>query len=495
MTSTDSPTKHTFDAVVDTDGVARASRHTMLAQVTTMVSRLAVNVILARLLTPSDFGVVAAGIVIMMVAWQITDLGTSSVIIQRDVIDDALVCSLFYVNLVLGVCLAAGMFVLAHPLAIMLRQPEAASAIQALSSICLIGALGNMHHSLLRRTLQFSRLAVINIANAVTSGVVGIALAIAGGGLWALVVGVIAGTSVSTMGAWYYQAWRPSAQLDLGRLRLVARASAHFFYTSALAITFNQLDKVIVSRMLGGGALGTYSLAQRTVTAPINTVSEAVSTVSFSVFARDQNDAGALRAGATRAGGVVALVVLPTTVGLAVLAHQAVVVVYGARWDAAIPVVEILAPLAAVQAISNVPRSLMYAMGRSDWLYRWGLTYCVVGAMVMVVASRWGLVGVSFGLAAVVGVLAPIEMKMALGLIDMHLRTFVRSLLPLVGISAIMGLAAWLIAAGLDGVGFGPGLQLVVGTLGGVLVFAALMALIRPMALADARRVAGRWAS
>lgn len=495
MTSTQHPTKYSFDAAVDTDGVATASRHTVLAQVTTMVSRLAVNVILARLLTPADFGIVAAGIVIMMVAWQITDLGTSAVIIQRDAIDDALVCSLFYANLVLGAVLTAGMYVLAHPLALLFRQPDATPAIQALSSICMIGALGNMHHSLLRRTLQFSRLAIINIANAVTSGIVGIALAIAGAGLWALVVGVIVGTCVSTVGAWVYQGWRPSVQLDLVQLRGAARPSVHFFWTSALAIGFNQLDKVIVSRMLGGGALGTYSLAQRTVTAPINTVSEAVTTVSFSVFARDQNDPRALRAGATRVGGVVALVVLPTTIGLAVLAEQAVVAVYGIRWEAAIPVVGILAPVAAIQAISNVPRSVMYAMGRSDWLYRWGLAYCVVGGVAMLVASRWGLVGVSLGLAVAVGLLVPLEMKMALALIDMRLWTFVRSLLPIAAVSAAMGLVAWSAAAGLGGLGVGPGLQLVAGTVAGIVVYAALMMLVRPPAVDDARRVVGRWAS
>ncbi len=495
MTSTHDSKTHTFDAVVGADGVARASRHTLLAQLTTQVSRLAVNIILARLLTPNDFGVVAVGIVIMMITWQITDLGTSAVIIQRDAIDDALVCSVFWFNLVLGAGLTASVFLLARPIAGLLGQPPAASAIEALSSICLIGAVGNMHHALLRRTLMFSELAVINIANAVTSGVVGIVLAMLGGGLWSIVVGTIAGTSVSTCGAWYYQRWRPSARIDPGLLRLVARPSVHFFWTSALAIGYSQLDKVIVSRLLGGGPLGTYSLAQRTVTAPINAVTEAVSTVSFSVFSRDQTDPAALRLGVTRVVGVVALVVLPATVGLAVLAHQAVDVVYGARWDAAVPVVQVLAPLAAAQAISNVPRSVMYALGRSDWLYRWGLAYWVVGSVVMVTGAQWGLVGVSVAMAVVVGLLGPLEAKMALALIQMRLRTFLMSMLPLAVVSAAMGLATWLAAAGIAHLGLGAGLQLVGGTVVGVVVYVGLLGLARPRAFHDARRVAGRWAS
>ena len=122
-----------------------------------------------------------------------------------------------------------------------------------------------------------------------------------------------------------------------------------------------------------------------------------------------------------RAAGVVALVVLPSMVGLAVLAEDAVLVVYGPRWEAAIPVIQVLAPVAAVQAISSVTASVMLAKGRSDWLYRWALAYCVAGGAAMLVSAQWGLVGVSLGLAAAVAVLTPFEMKMALGLIEMRL--------------------------------------------------------------------------
>ncbi len=484
-----------FDAVVDTDGVARGSRHTLLAQMATQVSRLAVNVLLARLLTPSDFGVVAVAMVVMVVVWQLTDLGTAAVVIQRDVVDDALISSLFYFNLLLGAGLSAGMFVVAGPVAALMREPTAAPAIQVLASVGFLGALGNMHYALLRRTMQFGRLATISIANAVVTGVVGISLAVAGAGLWALVAGTVAGTAVSTVVSWWYEAWRPSATFSLRQLRSVARFSIHFFYSSAFAVGFAQLDKVIISRVLGSAALGTYTVAQRTVTSPINTVSEAVSTVSFSAFAREQNNAEALRSGATRAAGVVALVVLPSMLGLAVLAEQAVAVVYGAKWEAAIPVIQVLAPVAAVQAISRVTASVMLAKGRSDWLYRWALAYCLVGAAVMLVSSQWGLVGVSLGLAAAVGMLAPFEMRMALGLIEMRLSTYLRALLPHAVISVVTAGSAWLAAAGADLLGTGPALQLLAGIVAGGLVYTGLMWRAQLPAVDDARRVLGRWAA
>lgn len=492
VTSTSGSSSVFFEAVVDTDGVAKASRHTLLAQMATQVSRIAVSVILARLLTPTDFGVVAAGMVVMVVAWQLTDLGTAAVIIQREVLDDTLVSSLFYFNLLLGAALTAAAVAGAGPLGDALGQPEAAPAIRALATVSLVGAVGNMHHALLRRTMQFGRLATITVANAAVTGIVGIALAVAGAGIWALVVGTLSGVAVSSAAAWWYERWRPSASFSLIRLRGVARFSIGYFWSNTLAVGFAQLDKVVISRALGGAPLGTYTVAQRTVTSPVNTVSSAVSTVTFSVFARGQNNPEMLRSGVTRAAGVVALVVLPSMVGLAALAEQAVVVVYGPRWEAAIPVIQVLAPVAAVQALSSVTASVMLAMGRSDWLYRWALAYCLVGAAVMVFSARWGLVGVSLGLAVVVAALAPFEMRMALGLIDMRLTTYVRSLLPHVAITAVMAGVAWLGAEGIHRLGGATALQLLVGVVAGAMVYVGLMWRAGIPAVDDARRVAGR---
>lgn len=494
MTSAPEVKQGAFEVRVDTDGVAKASRHTVLAQLATQVSRLAVSVVLARLLTPSDFGVVAAAMVVMTVTWQLTDLGTSAVVIQRDVIDDGLVSSLFYFNVVLGAALTAVAVAVAEPIAAALGQPHAALAIQVLAAVSLVGAFGNMHYALLRRRMRFGQLASLNIANAVVSGVVGIGLALAGAGIWALVLGTIAGTAVAVAMQWHFEPWRPALSFRFRHLREVARFSLEFFFSSTLAVLFSQLDKLIISRLLGGALLGTYAVAQRTVTSPVNTISEAVSNVSFSAFAREQRNLEVLRSGAQRAAGVVALVVLPSMVGLAVLADHAVLAVYGPGWEAAIPVIQILGPVAAVQAISRVTDSVMLACGRSGWLYRWALVFCATGAAAMAASARWGLVGVSLGLAATVAVLTPFQMKMALSLIDMPLSALLRTLLPHLAITAAMAVAAWTATRAAGRIGFSDTGELLAGMAVGAVVYGALMWWAKVPALDDARRVLGRWA-
>jgi O-antigen/teichoic acid export membrane protein len=312
--------------------------------------------------------------------------------------------------------------------------------------------------------------------------------------VWALVIGTLSGVTVSSAAAWWFERWRPTAVFSLRRLREVARFSIQFFWSNTLGTIFDQLDKVIISRMLGGAPLGTYAVAQRTVLSPVQALSGAVSTVTFSAFSRGQDDPERLRAGAIRASGVVALVALPTMIGLAVLAEQAVLVVYGDQWEAAIPVIQVLAPVAALNAVSTVTSSVMLGMGRSDWLYRWGLFYCLVGPAAMAVGAQWGLVGVSLALAAVVTVLRPFEVRMALGLVDMRLSAYARVLLPHVLITTAMAAAAWFVAHGVEQVGGGSLEQLLAGTVAGALVHLGLMWRCRVPAMDDARRVLGQWA-
>ena len=229
-----------FDAVVDTDGVARASRHTLLAQVATQASRLVVSVVLARLLTPSEFGVVAAAMVVMVVAWQLTDLGTAAVIIQRDVIDDALVSSVFWFNLALGGG-ALGPDRRRRRTARRRPRPARGRAGDPAAGGRLVPRRARQHaprpaaphhavrparhdHDRQRRRQRHPR------HRARASPVPGI---------WALVVGTVAGVAASTATAWWFeQLATPRDVFSLRRLREVARFSIHFFWSNALAVIF-----------------------------------------------------------------------------------------------------------------------------------------------------------------------------------------------------------------------------------------------------------------
>jgi PST family polysaccharide transporter len=478
-------TKDSVEPLADTSSVARGTRHTATSQVVTQLVRFATNVVLARLLTPDDFGVVAIALVVSLLLDQIKDLGTGSAIIQREKVDDRLLNSVFYLNLALGAVLAIGMYVTAGPVASLLGNPRAESVLQAFSAITLVSSLSQIHHSLLRRDLRFFEIAIVTVVSSIVTAAVSIGCALFGLRFWALVLGIAAGAVIGTVMVWIYDRWRPSLTMSLASLRSIWGYSIHLFMSNVLFLFFNQVDKVIISHFLGSAPLGTYTLAQRTVTSPVTSVGTVVTEVAFPAFSRRQDDHEALRNGFIRSSQVVALVTFPAMVGLAVLADPAVQVVFGEKWHTLVPVIWLLAPIAAIQSVTFHSSQLLLAKGRSDWSYRWGLVYCIVLTAFELLAVRWGLVGVAGAYAVGILLLTPFGLLIAFRPIELRLRDYFRALIPHVWITALMAICAAGAARGILMAHGANWLQLLAGVVVGSLVYILLMLRVRPPALSD----------
>jgi O-antigen/teichoic acid export membrane protein len=479
-------TTESAEGAADTHNVARATRYTAVSQVVTQLVRFGTNIVLARLLTPEDFGIVAIALVVTTLLDQVKDLGTGSAIIQRESVDDKLLNSVFYLNLALGALLGLSMYLTAGPVASLLGTPEAAPVLQAFSIITVATSLAQIHHSLLRRNLRFFEIALVACVSAAATAVVSIVGALLGLNYWALVIGTAVGALVGTVLVWIYDRWRPSLMLSLASLKSIWGYSVHLFLANILFIFFTQVDKIIIGRFLGSSALGTYTLAQRTVTSPITAVSTVVNEVSFPAFSRRQNDHAALRSGIIRSSQVVALITFPAMIGLAVLASSAVPVVFGPQWYGLIPVIWLLAPTAAVQSMTVSSTQVLLAKGRSDWAFRWGVAYCIVLTVLELFGVRWGLVGVAAAYAAGILLLTPFELALAFRTIEMRLRDYFRELLPHVWITAVMAVCVAAAASGVRAATEADWAELLVGSVVGVVVYGLLILIVRPPALYDA---------
>lgn len=480
--------------VADTAAAVHGTRHTALAQVLVQGVRFATSIVLARMLAPDAFGVVALASVVSLFLDQVKDMGTGAVLIQRESVDQVLLSSVFHLNLVLGAVLAGGLYAAADPLAGLLGDARVGPVLQVLAVLTFVGALGQVHHSLLRRSLRFGTIAAITSVSAMVTAVVSIALAAADSGYWSLVVGMVAGTVSSTVLAWVLCNWRPSCTASAAKLRSILGYSLHLFGSNLTFLFFSQVDKVIVGRFLGASALGIYSMAQRTVTSPVSAVGQAVSEVTFPSFSRRQDDDRALSRAFIRSSRAIGAVTWPAMVGLAVLAEPAVRVVFGPTWHDLVPVIWILAPVAAVLSVSSNSADLVLAKGRSDIAFRWGVVYCVVLTGLELAGVRWGLVGVAASLAVGVSVLVPIGLHLAFRLVGLRMTDFVKALAPQTLVTALMGAAALAVSLGLAAVDAGALAQLVVGTLSGGMVYVGLLLLWHPPVVDDLRLGLGRGA-
>ena len=473
----------------DTTTVARATRWTAASQFVTQGVKLLTNVVLARLLTPDDFGVVAIALVVTMLLDQLKDMGTGAALIQRPSLDPRLTNAVFYLNMLLGAALALVLFAGADLVANLLNSSASAPVLRAFALVTFVSSLGQIHHSLLRRDLRFAEIAIVTSVSALVTAAVSIGAALMGQTFWALVYGTAAGVVVGTVMVWHYDRWRPSLRVHWRSLGSIWGFSIHLFLSNLLFFFFNQVDKIIISNVVGGAGVGVYSMAQRTVQAPVQSMSSVVGEVTFPAFSRRQDDDAALRSGFIRSSQVIALVTFPVMFGLAAVASSLVPVVFGQRWDGLVPLLWILAPIFAVQSVTATSSQLLLAKGRSDISFRWGLVYSVVLVAFELVAVRWGVTGVAAAYALGVALLTPTGLVLAFRPIGLTLRAFGSAMWGQVVATAGM-VAVALAATAAVRLFHGPQLvELGAGVLAGAAGYLGLVFVLRLPALTDAMRV------
>jgi PST family polysaccharide transporter len=307
--------------------------------------------VLARLLTPRDFGVAAAIAVFLMVLELAGDLGMKATVVyeQQEGVSER-VQTAFTLNLVVSAALTAAAVLAAPAAASFLEVPEHADLFRLAALSLLLAGLGNVHDSLLLRGLEFGRRGVPLLIRAVTRGGVGIGLALAGLGAEALVLGQLAGYAAWVVALWVMMPFRPNLRLD----RLIARSMIGYGagavaiqVLSAVAVRF---DSAVIAKVLGAQALGLYTVAQRIPELAIESIAWNVSLVAFPALSRRRAlDERGLGPATLTIFRYQALYALPAAAGLAMLG-PALISIFGSSWSNAGPVLSAVAVTTGVSA-------------------------------------------------------------------------------------------------------------------------------------------------
>jgi lipopolysaccharide exporter len=478
------------DSTSTSSAIASGTKALAIAQVVNQGTRLLTSVVLARLLTPRDFGLVAIALIVGMFLEEIKDLGTGSAVIQRKTVSSQLLNAIFYLNVGVGAGLALALFASSGYVAGLLGSAPApaASVLRWFAVVTFVSSLGQIHHATLRRDLRFRVIAWINIAGALSTAIVSIAGAVGGMGVWALVAGYLIGSVVDTSLVWIYDRWRPRFGVNLAALRSIWSYSSHLFLVNVMQFFFLQSDRILVGRYLGVTSLGLYSMAQRVLAYPTTSIANVANEVAFPAFARKQDDDHALQRGFIRLGRVVALVTFPLMAIAAAAARPMVDTILGPKWSGLVPLIWILAPVGAIQTVTFNAAGLLMAKGRTDMLLRWTFVSSALIIASYVCGLPFGLVGMCVSYAIAIMIVTPCYLLLGFRLIGMRLRTYVRQLLPIATMAAasagaVLGLEFTLAGAVPEFV------VLVVAVLGGLLVYCLIVIWTGTPAWEDTRAV------
>jgi PST family polysaccharide transporter len=339
-------------------GVAR-----LLAQGAGFVLRIGSVMVLARLLSPKDFGLVGMVTAFTGVLGLLRDFGLSAATIQRKTVTEEQISTLFWINILLGVLLGLVALAMAPAIAAFYHEPELFAVTAVLAAGFIFNAAGTQHSALLVRQMRFTTLAIISVA----SGAVGTAIAICGAqvgyGYWALVAMPIASSLVATVGVWLATAWVPG----MPHRRVGIRSMMHFggalTFTGLVVYLGYNAEKVLIGRFWGADAIGIYGRAYGLVNIPTDNLNSSVGEVAFSALSRLQDDPLRLKNYFMKGFSVVLGLTVPITIACALFADDIVLVLLGPKWTEAAAIVRLLAPTVAIFAIINPLGWMMFAVG------------------------------------------------------------------------------------------------------------------------------------
>jgi PST family polysaccharide transporter len=340
-------------------------------------------VVLARLLTPADWGVVALANLVFGVVLLFFDVGTTTALIQTPERTDDVADYVFYFNLSLGIFWYIVIWLISPMCGAFFGDDLLPGVLRVMALFLLITPVASVHHTLLTKQLRFKTKFYIEFYSILIGSGTSTILALAGWHVWSLVFGGIATQLCLALFAWTSVPWRPRRPSSLYRsnvARRLARFGSAVSLQACLVWLVNTVDNLLVGRWLKARELGLYELGFRVGTWPATQITITCSNMFFPIFSRIQNDSAALRHAYLRAIHIVSLLTVPFGVGIATTCSLFVPLYLGPQWVASVPVIQFVSVYGTLASIGGLMTPLCNALGRPEVVVKY-LTFSALTAV------------------------------------------------------------------------------------------------------------------
>lgn len=403
---------------------------------------LLTTVVLARILRPEDFGLLALGLLVILYLDVLGDIGVGAAVIYRRETDqesaDRSASTAVMVATATGVLLTT-VAVLGAPLVSrVFEEPRLTGVVQVIALSFLLRMLSVVHRSKLEKDLDFRRRAVPEIAGALVKGVVSIGLAVAGAGVYSLAWGQVAGAAATTVLYWVLARWSFRPVLDGAVARDLLRFGVPMTVLGLLTAATQSLDQLIIGGRLDAEALGQYSIAYRLPELFVLHFCYLISGSLFPAYALANQDPEQLRRGFRRALRLVSVVTVPLGIGLALVASDLIPVLFGPQWERAVPVMQLLALGTTLRSLSFNVGDVYKAVGRLGVLNRLAVLRLVVSAPLLWFVAPAGIVAVAAMLLGILSAMTVLRLVVASRLMHVPLRALLLEFWPAAASAAVM---------------------------------------------------------
>ncbi len=404
-----------------------------------------VTVVLSRILTPEDYGVISLTMIFTTILSVFMTSGMGTALIQKNEIDELDCSTALFSNLAFGFLLYGIIFFLSPFLAAFFHQPRFTPIMRVLSVTLIIGGLNCIQHAKVARAMRFKLFFKATLTGTLVSAVVGIYLARRGFGPWALVAQHLTNQVIDTIFLWFMLRWRPKLQFSFARLKPMLRFGSRAYGAALIETTYNQLRSLLIGRYYSGTDLAFYNKG-RHIPAMVNqNTNNAIQSVMFPAYAKVSEDPSKMKQLMKRAMSMGTFIIFPCMIGLAMVSEPLIDVLYTAKWLPSVPFLRIACIVYALTPMHLVNLQAVLAIGKSQISLRNEIIKKSIAVTTMIICVQFSLMAtavsaIPLGLFALIINAWPVGKHLKYPLWEQISDAF-----PALWMSAVMGVCVWLL--------------------------------------------------
>ena len=448
-----------------------------------MVVQMAVSIIVARQLAPTDFGVMAILTFFTSVALTIVDSGFSQTLIRKESPTDGEYRSVLGFNVVMSAILYVVLVALAYPLARFYEQPVIADIAPVLFLVLPINSLCVVQTVMFTREFRFKLLSKIVFLSSLISGVVAVVMALAGCGIWSLVAQRLLMMGIKAVAFWWIRRWRTEERFNMALLRSMAPFSLRLLATDLIAAIYNNVAQLFIGKIYSAHSLGFYSQAQKLKDLPVTSTVQAVQGVTYPALAKIADTDDKFSAGYLRIVNLLSFAVFPIMLGFVAVAPEMFMLLLGEKWMPTVPYFEILALSGIFYPLAIVSYNIIKVRSDGRVILRLEVVKRVIMTAMLAITIPLGIKAVAWGMTAMAAVEFIINLAAAMRYVNIGIVPILRALIPQFVVAAIMFMVLHLVNPYLSVLGCGAHLLADVAI--GAVVYLALATTLRLRALRE----------
>lgn len=455
--------------------VLEGTKWVALANIFKQIMRIVSLVIFARLLTPDDFGIFSILMIFVSFLIMFVDMGTAAALIHIKRPTQKLLSSIFFFNIFIGIFLFLLLVLFAGVIAGFFEKPILENLLILIAINFIIMSFGVVQKAKFEKDLDVKYLTLAESIAIFTGIVVAIISAYYGLGVYSLVVQTLI-TSFITVGLiWLISSWRPVFYFSFSEIQKIWKYTANLSTFNLVNYFSRNADNILIGKFLNTNALGVYSLAYNIMLYPLQNISRVLIRILFPAFSHIQNDNKKFKRAYLKVIFFIALISFPIMVGLMVTAELFVEVVFGDKWKNLAVLLIILAPVGMIKSIGETNGSIYMAKGNTGLLLKIGIFSTFVTILFFIFGIFYGVEGVAVSFLLSNMLLFYPIFKISWKQIDLGVTEGIKSLLPVLIISIIMGISVLLLGYSLEWLNLSPLIRLIVMIFFGIFIYLGLI--------------------